>query len=274
MLKIDARAHFTAVAGLEDNEIQLDRAALLIAAETDDEIDVEHYLQHLDNLAQRFDDAPSSESSFGVSIQRLSAFIHSDEGFRGNVNDYNNPANSYLNRVIDTRCGIPITLAMIHIGIGQRLNLPVSGVNFPVNFLVKYGNDRDLFVNPFSGEILSEADCATMFRQIAGPRAKIEPGHLDPAPNKAILFRMLDNLKRIFWPNKQWEEAKGCIERQLLLYPAPELSIQLGNVAEMQGNREMAEYTYAQILENTDVEKIRELASKRLLAMASSNKMH
>ena len=198
MLKIDARAHFTAVAGLEDNEIQLDRAALLIAAESDEELDVEHYLQHLDNLAQRFDNAPSSESSLGVSIQRLSDFIHSDEGFSGNEKDYNNPANSYLNRVIDTRCGIPITLAMIHIGIGQRLNLPVSGINFPGHFLVKYGDDHDRFVNPFSGEILSEADVARLFRQIAGPRAKMEPGHLDPAPNKAILFRMLENLKLIF----------------------------------------------------------------------------
>lgn len=274
MLKIDARAHFTAVAGLEDDEIQLDRAALLIAAETDDAIDVERYLQHLDELAQRFDEAPANGSNLGVSIQRLSAFIHSDEGFSGNVKDYNNPANSYLNRVIDTRCGIPITLAMIHIGIGQRLDLPVSGINFPGHFLVQYGNDRNLYVDPFSGRILSEADCATLFRQIVGPRARIEPGHLAPAPNKTILFRMLDNLKRIFWPNKQWDEAKACIERQLLLYPGPELSIQLGSVAEMQGNRELAEYTYAQILQNSDNEQIREIASKRLLSMASSNKMH
>ena len=274
MLNIDARAHFTAVAGLEDSEIQLDRAALLIAAETDEALDVDLYLKHLDDLARRFDDAPTTETTLGVSIQRLSEFIHTDEGFSGNVKDYNNPANSYLNRVIDTRCGIPITLAMIHIGIGQRLNLTVSGINFPGHFLVQYGNDRNLFVDPFSGRILSEADCATLFRQIAGPRAKFESSHLDPAPNKAILFRMLDNLKRIFWPNKQWDEAKACIERQLLLYPMPDLSIQLGNVAEMQGNRELAEYIYTQILQTTDNEQIREVASRRLLAMASSNKMH
>ena len=74
--------------------------------------------------------------------------------------------------------------------------------------------------------------------------------------------------------NKQWDEAKACIERQLLLYPVPDLSIQLGNVAEMQGNRELAEYIYTQILQTTDNEQIREVASRRLLAMASSNKMH
>ena len=47
MLNIDARAHFTAVAGLEDSEIQLDRAALLIAAETDEALDVDLYLNCL-----------------------------------------------------------------------------------------------------------------------------------------------------------------------------------------------------------------------------------
>ncbi|MEX2489150.1 MAG: transglutaminase-like domain-containing protein [Pseudomonadales bacterium] len=268
MDKQQIRSRFSALATGADSEIPLDEAALLIAAETDESFDVEGYLKKLDELALRFETSFDSTTSLGISVSSLSEFIHTEEGFAGNVRHYYEPENSYLNRVIDTRQGIPITLALIHIGIGKRLNLPVGGLSFPGHFLVRYGNDKQLIVDPFYGRMLSEADCANLLRQIAGARAKVKPEHFRFAPNKDVLIRVLDNLKQIFWRQKSWENSKSCIERQLLLRPdQDEFTVQLGAVYEMQGNRSLAQHTYTNVLQESGDDRLRQLASKRLLAL-------
>lgn len=218
-MRTDIREKFAAIAALPDNKIQLDEAALLIAAEADPDVDVNRYLKKLDEIAERFERSVVAKRSVGVSISSLADFLHNDEAFTGNVKNYYSPDNSYLNRVLDTRCGVPISLALIHISVGRRLQLPVSGVNFPGHFLVRYGQDKRLIVDPFSGRILSEPDCATLLKQIAGPRAIVEPHYLDAADNKSVLLRILDNLKQIFWRNRAWDESQACLERQLLLRP-------------------------------------------------------
>jgi regulator of sirC expression with transglutaminase-like and TPR domain len=265
----EARTRFAEIACLPDNDIHLDEAALLIAAETEDSLDVGHYLTVLSNLAHRFE--RTQDDSLGISINSLLEFIHVAEGFSGNVKDYYDPQNSYLNRVLDTHHGIPITLALIHISVGSRLGLSVRGINFPGHFLVSYGPpEKQVIVDPFAGRILSKPDCATLLKQLAGPRAVLLDEYFTPAANKGILIRMLDNLKNIFWQNKAWDESKACIDRQLLLLPGqPEFNVQLGAVYEMQGNVPLAQHTYTEILQSSDDEKLRKLVSQRLLSLTS-----
>ncbi len=271
-MREDIRRQFEEVAARADDDVRLDEAALLIAAETDEPFDPEDSLQALDALAERFERVFDSTTTLGVSVSSLVDFLHREEGFTGNVKNYYAPENSYLNRVISSRYGIPITLALVHLAVGQRLDLPVSGINFPGHFLVRYGEDKPLYVDPFSGRFLSETDCATLLRQIAGRRARMEPHHLQPAPNKVILVRVLDNLKQLFWRNKAWEESELCIERQLLLLPEQdEYSIQLGAVYEMQGRTVLARHTYTTLLQGSDDDQIRNMASQRLLALEATS---
>lgn len=272
MMSETIRDRFAAIASLPDEEIRLDEAALLIAAETDEGVDIDKYLAELDAMAERYEKIFNATSSLGISVSSVNDFIHKEEGFTGNVRNYYAPENSYLNRVIDCRYGIPITLALIHINIGLRLDLPVSGINFPGHFLVKYGTGKHLIIDPFTGRFLSETDCGTLLRQIAGPRARIQPHYFEAAENKAILLRMLDNLKQIFWRNKAWDESERCIERQLLLNPEQgEFNVQLGAVYEMQGKVLLAQHTYTNVLKATDDDQLRSLASKRLLALGTSS---
>lgn len=273
MKKAEIRERFAALASLPDDDIRLDEAALLIAAEFDDgSFSIGGYLKRLDHLAERFETAYDDTTSLGISVSSLNDFIHREEGFKGNVTSYYAPGNSFLNRVIDTRYGIPITLALIHIAIGQRLGLPVSGINFPGHFLVKYGSDKRLIVDPFSGRFLSEPDCATLLRQIAGSRAVVKPHYFESAENKAVLLRILDNLKKIFWRERAWEQSKTCLEGQLLLYPAQdEFNVQLGAVYEMQGKTLLARHTYATVLQSCEDEQLKNLASQRLLALETSS---
>lgn len=271
----NTRARFEAIAKGKDEDIHLDEAALVIASETDESVDVTTSLKMLDNLAHRFETSFGGDLSFGVSVTRLIDFIHKEEGFGGNVRDYYDPVNSYLNRVIEVKIGIPITLAIIHIALGQRLEVPVTGVNFPGHFLVKYGNENRLLVDPFAGRVLSEPDCGTLLKQIAGPKASLRSHYFDTATNKDILIRVLDNLKQIFWRDKLWEESRKCIERQQLLKPQQdEYTVQLGAVYEMQGNLSLAQFTYANIVQQSEDQQTRDLASKRLLALSANPTVH
>lgn len=261
----ETRQQFAAIAALPDQQIQLDKAALLIAAEADDQVVVEHYLGELDNYAERF---TSLREGYGVPVTSLITYIHNELGFSGNASDYYDPANSYLNRVIENRQGIPISLALIHLAIGSRLDVPVCGISFPGHFLVRYGAEDGTIVDPFSGRELSLADCQTLLRQIAGPRATLRDEYFNEAGPRDILIRILDNLKQIFWRAKNWEESKACIDRQLLLRPQHnEFTVQLGAVYEMQGKRPLAQHTYTQVLQAATDEKLKELAAKRLLAL-------
>ena len=170
--------------------------------------------------------------------------------------------------MIDFRHGIPISLALIHIALGARLGLSVKGINFPGHFLIRYGADTHVIVDPFSGRMLSKPDCSNLLKQIAGPKAVLQNDYFDVASNKSILIRMLDNLKQIFWRKKHWNQSKSCIDRQLLLLPdRAEFNVQLGAVHEMQGNVGLAQHTYLCVLQDTKDEQLRNLASKRLLAL-------
>jgi len=269
-MKDDIRTRFAEIAALPDEQIKLDEAALLIAAETEDDIEVALYLQALDQLALQFEHKFDSNTDLGISVNSLIDFIHVEQGFSGSVKNFYDPGNSYLNRVIDTRVGIPITLALVHIALGSRLDISVRGINFPGHFLVRYGSDKHVIVDPFTGRILSKPDCSNLLRQIAGKNAILQDEYFEIASNKDVLIRILDNLKQIFWRQKSWDESKACIDRQLLLLPdRAEFNVQLGAVHEMQGNVTLAQHAYIGVLQESEDEQLRNVASKRLLALES-----
>lgn len=278
------REKFAFVASLPDADIDLIDAALLIAAENDNIGNTDRYRNLIRKLAARYeerhepghqpnrgpDQAPNCELNMAPKslASSLTDFIHQQEGFGGNIKNYHAPENSYLNRVLETRQGIPITLALIHIGIGRELDLQVGGINFPGHFLVRYGHDKPLIVDPFSGRVLSETDCVNLLKQISGGKLKLTDYHFEFAPNKVILMRILDNLKQIFWRNQSWHEAGSCIERQLLITPeSDELILQLGAINEMLGQIINAQGNYSTVLERSKNRQIIETAGKRLLAL-------
>ena len=84
----ETRSRFAEIAALPDEQIELDEAALLIAAETEDNINVTLYLQALDELAFKFERSFDAASGLGVSVNSLINFIHDIEGFSGNVKNY------------------------------------------------------------------------------------------------------------------------------------------------------------------------------------------
>ena len=207
-----------------ENCLNLAEAALLVAAEEYPELDVDTYLQRLDELAQAVRHALPEEAGLEETVVALNHFLFVEQGFTGNADDYYDPRNSFLNDVLDRKLGIPITLSILYIEIGQRLGLPFEGVSFPGHFLVKCAtNDGDVVLDPFWGGMpLSEDDLQDRLEESYGkPQAASAPLAmlLSAAGKKEILVRMLRNLKAVYMKREELLKALSTINRILQIQP-------------------------------------------------------
>ncbi len=168
--------------------------------------------QLANNLKTRLDSSDTPEQT----VEKLARFIFEEKGFRGNQSDYFNPDNSYLDRVLETKMGIPITLSLICILVGKRLDLPVEGVGMPCHFIARYGNpDSPVYFDPFNnGRILTHQSCVEM---VEGFGLEFENKFLNVTPSREILVRMLHNLITVFNRNNEEEKASQLIEYSKIL---------------------------------------------------------
>ncbi|HNP61336.1 MAG TPA: transglutaminase-like domain-containing protein [Nitrospirales bacterium] len=179
-------------------QIDWEQGAFLIAKIAYPDVDIPHYQECLDLLTEEFRKKWHSEEAPPGKVARLlSAFLFKDKGFSGNRIHYHDPDNSYLHRVIESRQGIPISLSAIYVFVGNRLNLPLSGVGMPGHFLVKIeGEPIPQFVDCFNGgAFLREQDCEQF---ITASGLDYTPEFLEKSSTRLILARMLRNLLSIY----------------------------------------------------------------------------
>ncbi len=173
-----------------EGELPLDEAALLIAAQASPGLDVSAELQRLDGVAARVSQADAT------AVCRV---LFEDLGLRGDREGYDNPLNSYINRVLDRRLGIPISLSLLLIVVGRRCGVELEGVGMPGHFLVRDLAAPDLLIDAFSGgQRLDPPACERLYRTITGSQAGPTPDMLAATGRRAILARMLANLDRSF----------------------------------------------------------------------------
>jgi regulator of sirC expression with transglutaminase-like and TPR domain len=187
----DPTARFAALVQGPDATVPLDRAALLIAAHARRDLDEEAVLARLDALAAGCADP-------GFEGWRRHLFV--DLGFTGNVEDYYDPDNSFLDQVLERRVGLPITLSVLAMEVGRRMGLRLAGVGMPGHFLLQ---DLDAvparWVDPFAaGRVLDRAAVEERFHVVNGASTPFHESYLDPVGPRAILGRMLANLKAIY----------------------------------------------------------------------------
>lgn len=221
MKREEARARFAELATREENDWELDYAALLIAAEEYPHLEIEKYLEQLDAFAllAAAQDAPHADPL--TRLKRLNRVLFDELHFRGNSEDYYDAHNSFFNNVIDRRLGIPITLSVVYIEVARRLGLRLFGVGMPGHFLVKYIDDEQtLLLDPFNGgRLLTEAQCRAMIEQTYEGALSFQPWFLYAVTKKQILTRMLQNLKGIYARAQDHHKTLAAIERVLLINP-------------------------------------------------------
>ncbi|MCP9473416.1 MAG: transglutaminase-like domain-containing protein [Nitrospira sp.] len=180
-----------------DDAMSLEAGSFLIARYAYPSLDVSRYQAQLDMMAQEVRARVGCRSSGEETVNALNRYVFAEQGFKGNTKNYYEPENSYLNRVIDRRMGIPISLSVVYLLIGQRLGLPLLGIGMPGHFLVKYESKRySVFIDCFNGgALLTEKNCARFLTE-AG--YGFDDKYLQPSPVRAILARMVKNLCSIY----------------------------------------------------------------------------
>jgi regulator of sirC expression with transglutaminase-like and TPR domain len=214
-----SRTQLCSIVDRPEGEIDIARASLLVACEEYPALDVDGYLRRIDTLAGGVREAAAP--SLAGQVTALNRVLFEEQGFRGNVREYYDPRNSFLNDVIDRRVGIPITLSTVYIAVGRRAGLSVHGVGLPGHFLVRVGGGgEEALVDPFhGGSMLTEADCQQRLDRIYGGRVKLAPEMLAACPARALLSRTIRNLKAIYLKEGDLERALRTADLLVLLNP-------------------------------------------------------
>ena len=194
---LGVKEEFQQCCAADGDNIDLEVGAFLIAKLAYPTLDIAYYSQLIEDLAQEVRPRLTPRSLPHQMIQTFNQYLFEEKAFRGNRTDYYDPENSFMNRVLERRIGIPISLSILYLLLGQRLGLPVKGVGMPGHFLIKVDTSPPfLYVDCFNGGIfLRESDCKKFLTESG---IGFEPYYLEPSPNPVILARMLENLVRIY----------------------------------------------------------------------------
>lgn len=224
-------ADFAARAGGADADVDLADCALRVGRIGDAGLDVGGAAAQLDALAHEAEPR-LRDAAPGLRADRLAAFLFDDLGFRGNADDYYDPQNSYLHRVIERRLGLPITLSILLIEVGRRLDLAIEGVGAPQHFLVRVAADAEpggapRYLDPFHGgrEIDLDALREDMARRLSAGRRAAQTGagaaelFLSAVTKRQILARVLQNLKLAGSRRRDFATALGAAEHLVALTP-------------------------------------------------------
>ncbi|MFZ1082197.1 MAG: transglutaminase-like domain-containing protein [Candidatus Kryptoniota bacterium] len=199
-------------------DFSLERALFLLAKPLYPEVDFVLVKSRLNELAN---DLRSKISDLEVPhdiIQRVNDFFLNDIGFAGNSKDYYNPDNSVLHRVLETHRGIPISLGIVYILVGRRLNLPVFGVGAPAHFLVKFVptlSGKEFYVDVFNGgRIMSRKEAEDFINDMG---FSFEPRFLKDSSDLEMLARTCRNMARAFTAADEPQKANVLMELSIEL---------------------------------------------------------
>lgn len=210
----------------EDAGFALLEAAVSVGQDENPRLDVQGVLSEIDRLGGALRCRLPADAAPLQRLRALNRYFFDELGFSGNVNDYYDPHNSYLDQVLASRRGIPITLALLYIELAQAVGLTARGVSFPGHFLVKLRLPAgEVVIDPFSGRSLSRDELDERlqpFRQRHGLEGEYETPlglFLQTAEPRDVLARLLRNLKEIHLGAEDWPRLLAVQQRLVLLLP-------------------------------------------------------
>jgi regulator of sirC expression with transglutaminase-like and TPR domain len=197
--------------------------ALQLAKDEYPDLDVLRYLDQIDAYADTL--APRLAGSLEDRTIELCQLLFEEEGFSGNSEDYYDPQNTYLNDVLDRKLGLPISLSLLAMAVGQRSGLCIHGVGLPGHFIAKACEDNEVVLfDPFNGgQILSMRSCAILVEGVTGIPFEMTPMVLAAASPGMIAVRMLTNLKGVYMREPNFPKAARVIKRLVQLLPGEAL---------------------------------------------------
>ena len=210
----------------QDEGLLLLEAAISVGQDADPGLDPQSVLVQIDTLGRRLRRRIPGDAAPLQRLRFLNRYFFDELAFGGNVNDYYDPANSLIHQVLDTRRGIPITLAMLYIELAGHAGLEARGIGFPGHFLVKVRMPRgEVVIDPFTGMSLSREELEERlapFRREQGLTGDFEVPlglFLQTSPARDILARLLRNLKEVHRSAGRYADWLAVQQRLVILLP-------------------------------------------------------
>lgn len=271
------RHPFDMLVELNPADIRLDCAALQLARDTYPHIEVARYTHLLDDLAEQVA-ALRPGLSANLRYEAMREVLVDDFGLTGNTDDYYDPENSFLNRVLDRGQGVPIAVSIIWMEVGRRLKWPVHGAAYPGHFLVRFDDpERFIVVDAFrDGQTLTEADCQSLLDHCFDGKVQFRPSYLEAVGTRTILARILNNLRSVYAANQSWGRLEWCLRRLAALEPHSARHVQ--EIAALRYRRGDVRAAYAHLEafvtarpENPDTGRVRERLHRLEADLAALN---
>jgi len=217
--------YFTSLVA-EDEHLPLTEATVAIAQHAYPDLDVQGVLDQIDQWGKKLKQRITPDTPPIQRLQLLKHFFYNELGFGPNPNDFYAPENSYLHQIIENRRGIPISLAILMMELGQQIGLNIRGVSFPNHFMMRISLQQgEIIMDPLNGESLSKNQLQEMldpYLDAKGYRGELSLPlniFLRVSSSREILSRFMRNLKMIYSEDERWERLLGIQERLVILLP-------------------------------------------------------
>ena len=204
-----------------DEEIELAKVALLLGALDHPNADLASYKKYLTTLEQEAAGSGERIGSLRGQVTFLNQLIYETHGFKGEIHDYENPANANILEVIDKKTGLPVSIGILYIHAARSASYNVTGLAFPGHFLLRLTDGADrIIIDPFhEGKSLDAGHLRNLLKQFIGVDAELTPKYYAPVGNREILLRLQNNIKTRALKNNDIDRATQILERMTLFAP-------------------------------------------------------
>ena len=210
----------------DDASLPVLEAAVAAAQDEYPGLDVQGVLAQIDALAERLRRRIPVDAAPLQRLRLLNRYFFQELGFAGNVNNYYDPRNSYLPAVLESRRGIPLTLALLYVELAAQAGLQAQGISFPGHFLVKLHLPRgEVVIDPFNGQSLSREDLEERLQPLRAQRGRDRDDEvplglfLQAAPARDVIARLLRNLREIHQRSGDLGRLAPVLQRLVILLP-------------------------------------------------------
>ena len=195
--------------------------ALIVSWLEYEDLDIQDELDSFNQLHSVLVSRLKKDSPILEKLNEISEYLFFELGFSGDVDNYYDPKNSFINEVLNRRKGIPITLAILYMELASRLGIIVEGIGMPGHFLVgAYDESEKYYVDVFNkGIVVNKEECMAMFDSRASKALAWDDRYLSPVDSRYIISRLLRNLKYIYLNDSRNIKAYEVIDILVGLEP-------------------------------------------------------
>jgi regulator of sirC expression with transglutaminase-like and TPR domain len=181
----------------EGEDLNLEQGAWLLSQTQYPDINLEAYQALFDSYAGELRERIDPRAEAEHILAALNDYIFTVLRFTGNEQNYYDPENSYLNRVVDRRTGNPINLCLVYLLFARRLRLPIVGIGLPGHFVCRFqSSSEEYYIDVFNrGKLWTKANC---IQYLVHGNHSLDDDHMAPLSSRRMLMRICGNLHQIY----------------------------------------------------------------------------